>query len=133
MGWFNSHFGSKAQAAIQDSKKHKAVVEQVIQLLDSRRLRIERPCLQFEEVNFQNPTPEHVTFLRVIEEILQQPRFSLVQWSGGPSLVYTDDVDTLDASMRAVNTNAHFIIRGGTDASQKLSDMAPILKSKIVR
>lgn len=78
--------------------------------------------LQFEGINFANPTMEAATFLLVLQEIVTVHReYSLINWNGGVSMVRTADVDKLSAEYRGVNEKNNFIIRGGTDKSADLA------------
>ena len=81
--------------------------------------------LQFEGVTLENPSPENLTVVLVLREIVTENReFSIVNWPGGISLVRTAGVDNLSHELQEVNENANFIVRGGTEKAADLLNNA---------
>ena len=79
-------------------------------------------CLDFEGVNLDDPTPESLTLLLVLQNLTKKHReYSLVKFRGGVALVRTEDVEKLSADIRGVNEKNNFIITGGSD---KAADLA---------
>lgn len=103
-----------------DSKWRSELKEEILALIKKRHPAIDRG-LQFEGVTVDNPTEESLATLLVLQEIVSTMReFSIVQWPGGIALVRTAQVDNLNADYRAVNENANYIIRGGSEKSVDL-------------
>jgi hypothetical protein len=83
--------------------------------------------MQFIDLDLAEPKPEQFNTVMVIQTILQRHKeFSLVQWSGGVSLVRTAQVDALNESYRQINEATKFIVRGGSDDVADLLGEAPI-------
>ena len=118
---------------ISDSMKRKRMAAELEALQDGRRNHVDGPGIQFENIDLQNLTPENSTWLLVLEDILRRRRdFSLMQWSGGPALVFTRDIDKLtDTAARNVTEDKKFIIRGGSAGANQLAKMKP-LESKTI-
>lgn len=106
---------------ITDSLKRSRMEGEILAL--ARRLLVKPDaCLDFEGVNFSEPTPEAATLLLILQSITKKHReFSLVNFKGGVALVRTEDVEKLGAEIRTVNEKSNFIIKGGTDKSADLA------------
>lgn len=112
--------------AFADIKKRRELKVALLGLMANRAPGVENG-LQFEGITLDNPTPEALTILLVLREIVNDDRqFSIVQWPGGISLVRTAGVDNLDKSIQNVNENANFIVRGGTKKAVDLFDNAAV-------
>lgn len=112
---------NKLNPAITDSLKREKIKAGLLEIFRQNLTKPER-TFQFEEIRFDNPTPEAATILLLLQEICTEHReYSIVNWSGGAAVARTQDVDNLSESYRTVNENANFIIRGGTD---KAADLA---------
>lgn len=100
-------------------KRHQLKIE-LLALMKDRAPGMEN-AFQFEGVTLDNPTPQNATILLVLRDIVNEDRqFSIVQWPGGIALSRTANVDNLAKEQQAVNENANFIIRGGSDKSADL-------------
>lgn len=104
---------------ITDSVK-RARVKEAILALAQKQLAIPDRGLQFEGIDFRNPTPEGATLLLILQEICKDRKYSIISWSGGVSLVRSEDVDKLSKEYQGINESSNMIIRGATDKSQDL-------------
>ena len=105
---------------VLDSVKRAELKVELLNLLQKRQNVMERG-LQLEGVSLDNPTPENLTLVLVIQDLLREHReYSVIQWVGGISIVRTAGVENLSKDYQEVNENANFIIRGGT---QKAADL----------
>lgn len=112
-------------APILDSQKRAELKAELLALLQKRHRVIERG-IQLEGVSLDNPTPETLTLVLVIQDILREHReYSVIQWPGGISIVRTAGIDNLNKEYQEVNENSNFIVRGGTaEAADLLSNPA---------
>lgn len=107
-----------------DHKKRREFKLELLALMKQKAAAMERG-IQFEGVSLDNPTPEHATILLVLRDIVNEDRqYSIVQWTGGISLVRTGQVDTLDQAQQDVNVKSNFIIRGGSEQAEDLFNHA---------
>jgi hypothetical protein len=106
---------------LTDSLKRARIEGEILKLAKKLLVKPDA-CLDFEGVNFAEPTPEAATLLLILQNITKKHReYSLVNFRGGVALVRTEDVEKLTSDIRDVNEKANFIIRGGTD---KAADLA---------
>ena len=111
--------------AFADWKKRRDFKNELKVLMSKRAPGMENG-MQFEGCTLTNPTPENVTILLVLRELVSEDRqFSIVNWPGGISLVRTAGVDNLGKEYQEVNEKANFIIRGGSDKAADLFNSAP--------
>ena len=87
-----------------DSVKRRQMRKELLQLMKERCKR-KGDAIQFEDLDMANPADERAAIIAVLlEEIVKRdPTFSLVMFKGGPSLVKTSDVDSLDPFLREHN------------------------------
>ncbi len=112
---------SKSISYLTDSLK-RAKIEGAILKLAKQLLVKPDACLDFEGVNFAEPTPEAATLLLILQNITKKHReFSLVNFKGGVALVRTEDVEKLKSEILDINQKSNFIIKGGTDKSADLA------------
>ena len=106
---------------IPDSFKRAKIEKEVLAL--ARRLLVKPDsCLDFEGINFGDPTPEAATTLLILQNITKKHReFSLVNFKGGVALVRTEDVEKLKSEIRDINEKSNFIITGGSDKAANLA------------
>ncbi len=106
---------------ITDTNKREALKGEILKLARTQLLKPDAG-LQFEGIDFSNPTPEGATLLLILQDICKTHReYSIINWTGGVSLVRTADVEKLKSEYRDVNEKNNFIIRGG---SEKAADLA---------
>lgn len=111
----------KSISFLTDSLKRAKIEGEILKLAKKLLVKPDA-CLDFEGVNFAEPTPEAATLLLILQNITKKHReYSLVNFRGGVALVRTEDVEKLTSDIRDVNEKANFIIRGGTD---KAADLA---------
>ena len=100
--------------------------KELIQLITQKHSALDRG-LQFPGVTHDNPSPDSMTIMLVLQDILRERRdLSIVNWAGGISLVRRGQVDEIPEEIRKVNEDAHFIINGGTDKGAHLIDYAAV-------
>lgn len=117
--------------AFADYRKRRELKHALLALMSKRAPGMENG-IQFEGVTVENPTPETLTIVLVLQEIATEDRqFSIQNWPGGIALVRTAQVDALSKDIAAVNENANFIIRGGTDKAADLLNNAARPTGKI--
>lgn len=111
----------KSLSFITDSLKRAKIEKEVLAL--ARRLLVKPDsCLDFEGINFADPTPEAATTLLILQNITKKHReFSLVNFKGGVALVRTEDVEKLKSDIRDINEKSNFIITGGSDKAANLA------------
>jgi hypothetical protein len=107
--------------AFADYRKRRELKHSLLALMAKRAPGNENG-IQFEGVTLENPTPEAMTIVLVLQEIAQDRQFSIQNWPGGIALVRTAQVDSLNKDIADVNEKANFIIRGGTDKAADLLD-----------
>jgi len=106
---------------LTDTLKREQIKQGILNLARTKLIKPDAG-LQFEGINFAEPTMESATLLLVLQEICTANReYSLINWQGGVSLVRTADVEKLKSDLRDVNEKTNFIIRGGTDKSADLA------------
>lgn len=111
-----------ALSFITDSLKRAKIEGEILDLAKKLLVKPDA-CLDFEGINFANPTPESATLLLILQSITKKnPRYSLVNFSGGVALVRTEDVEKLKSEYQDVNEKSNFIIRGGTEKAANLAD-----------
>lgn len=112
-------------APVLDSQKRAELKAELLALLQKRHRVIERG-LQLEGVSLDNPTPETLTLVLVVQDIIREHReYSVIQWPGGISIVRTAGIDNLNKEYQEVNENSNFIVRGGTaEAADLLNNPA---------
>jgi hypothetical protein len=121
----NTSFLRNPLVAFADWKKRRDLKLALLNLMSKRAAGVENG-IQFEGITLDNPTPESLTVVLVLKEIVNEDRqFSIVNWPGGIALVRTAGVDNLDKDIRQVNENANFIIKGGSDKAGNLFESAP--------
>lgn len=109
---------------VYDSKWRNELKIEILHLIKKRHPAIDRG-LQFEGVTLDNPSDQSIATILVLQDILRDMReFSLVQWPGGIALVRTAQVEKLDKAYQEVNENANYIIRGGSDKLDDLTEHA---------
>lgn len=109
-------------APVLDSQKRAELKAELLDLLQKRHRVIERG-IQLEGVSLDNPTPETLTLVLVIQDIIREHReYSVIQWPGGISIVRTAGIDNLNKDYQEVNENSSFIVRGGTEEAANLID-----------
>ena len=100
--------------------------KELIQLITQKHAALDRG-LQFPGVTHQNPSPDSMTIMLVLQDILRERRdLSIVNWAGGISLVRRGQVAEIPDEIRKVNEDANFIINGGTDKGANLVDNAAV-------
>jgi hypothetical protein len=110
--------------AFADYRKRRELKLALLNLMSKRAAGVENG-IQFDGITLDNPTPQALTVVLVLKEIVNEDRqFSLVNWPGGISLVRTEAVDGLDKDVRRVNEGANFIIRGQSEKSADLFNNA---------
>ena len=110
--------------AFADIKKRRELKLALLALMAQRAPGKENG-LQFEGVTLENPTPENLTVVLVLREIVSEDRqFSIVNWPGGVSLVNKRDIDALARDFREPNEKTNYIISGGTDKAADLLNNA---------
>ena len=112
-------------APVLDSQKRAELKAELLALLQKRHRVIERG-LQLEGVSLDNPTPETLTLVLVVQDIIREHReYSVIQWPGGISIVRTAGIDNLNKDFQEVNENSNFIVRvGSEDAADLLNNPA---------
>ena len=105
--------------AFADYRKRRELKHALLALMAKRAPGNENG-IQFEGISLQNPTPEALTLVLVLQEIAQDRQFSIQNWPGGIALVRTAQVDSLDKDISNVNEKANFIIRGGSEKAANL-------------
>lgn len=111
-----------AVSFLSDSLK-RAKIEGEILALANKLLVKPDSCLDFEGINFADPTPESATLLLILQSITKKhKKFSLVNFKGGVALVRTEDVEKLAADVRDINEKSNFIITGGSEKAANLAD-----------
>lgn len=106
---------------LTDSLKRAKIEGEILKLAKKLLVKPDA-CLDFEGVNFAEPTPEAATLLLILQNITKKHReYSLVNFKGGVALVRTEDVEKLQGEILGINEKSNFIIRGGTD---KAADLA---------
>lgn len=109
-------------SVVFDSKWREQLKADILEKIRKRHPGIDRG-LQIEGVTLDNPTPENLAVLIVLQEIVATMReFSIVQWPGGIALVKTGQVEKIDKAYLDVNENSNYIIRGGSDKAVDLFD-----------
>lgn len=109
-------------APVLDSQKRAELKAELLDLLQKRHRVIERG-IQLEGVSLDNPTPETLTLVLVIQDIIREHReYSVIQWPGGISIVRTAGIDNLNKDYQEVNENSNFIVRGGSEEAANLID-----------
>ena len=112
----------QAVSPLTDTFKREQIKGEILKLAQAQLIKPDSG-MQFEGINFANPTMEGAALLLILQEICTVHReYSLVNWTGGVSLVRTADVDKLRADMRDVNEKNNFIIKGGTDKAADLAN-----------
>lgn len=107
-------------APVLDSQKRAELKAELLALLQKRHRVIERG-LQLEGVSLDNPTPETLTLVLVVQDIIREHReYSVIQWPGGISIVRTAGIDNLNKDYQEVNENSNFIVRGGSEEAEDL-------------
>lgn len=107
-------------APVLDSQKRAELKAELLALLQKRHRVIERG-LQLEGVSLDNPTPETLTLVLVVQDIIREHReYSVIQWPGGISIVRTAGIDNLNKDFQEVNENSNFIVRGGSEEAADL-------------
>ena len=105
---------------VLDSVKRAELKVELLNLLKQRHRVIERG-IQLEGVSLDNPTPETLTLVLVIQDIIREHReYSVIQWPGGISIVRTAGIDNLNKDFQQVNENSNYIVRGGTEEAADL-------------
>jgi hypothetical protein len=107
-------------APVLDSQKRLELKNELLTLLRKRQRDVERG-IQLEGITLDNPTPETMTLILVVQDIVREHReYSVIQWPGGISIVRTAGVDTLNKDFQEVNEKSNYIIRGGTEEAADL-------------
>jgi hypothetical protein len=107
-------------APVLDSQKRAELKAELLSLLQKRNRVIERG-IQLEGVSLDNPTPETLTLVLVVQDIIREHReYSVIQWPGGISIVRTAGIDNLNKDYQEVNENSNFIVRGGSSEANDL-------------
>lgn len=107
-------------APVLDSHKRLELKNELLTLLRKRQRDVERG-IQLEGITLDNPTPETLTLILVVQDIVREHReYSVIQWPGGISIVRTAGVDTLNKDFQEVNEKSNYIIRGGTEEAADL-------------
>lgn len=116
------HITSDLSAAKLDD-----LVESLIRFFRTRKFGMEGG-MQFIDLDLADPKPQDFDTVRVIQEILRRyPRqYSIVQWTGGMSLVKTAQVDALSQEYQQINQATNFIVRGDSEKVRDLLGDAPI-------
>jgi hypothetical protein len=105
---------------VLDSHKRLELKNELLTLLRKRQRDVERG-IQLEGITLDNPTPETLTLILVVQDIVREHReYSVIQWPGGISIVRTAGVDTLNKDFQEVNEKSNYIIRGGTEEAADL-------------
>lgn len=107
-------------APVLDSQKRAQLKAELLELLRQRNRVIERG-IQLEGVSLDNPTPETLTLVLVVQDIIRENReYSVIQWPGGISIVRTAGVESLNKDFQEVNEKSNYIVRGGTEQAADL-------------
>lgn len=112
--------------AALDSKFRQNLKFELLELIRKRHPAIDRG-LQFEGVNMASLDDKGLAVVLTVQEILQQNRdLSLVQWPGGIALVRTQQVEQLNPDFQHVNETANYIIRGGSEKTEDLTNYVAV-------
>jgi hypothetical protein len=107
-------------APVLDSQKRSELKAELLALLQKRHRVIERG-IQLEGVSLDDPTPETLTLVLVVQDIIREHReYSVIQWPGGISIVRTAGIDNLNKDFQEVNENSNYIVRGGSEEAADL-------------
>lgn len=110
--------------SIKSYQYRRQLKKELIKLLMEKHSALDRG-LQFYGVTHDNPSPDSMTIMLVLQDIMRERRdLAIANWPGGISIVRRGQVEELPDDMRKVNEQGNFLIIGGTEKGANLLDHA---------
>jgi hypothetical protein len=110
--------------SIKSYQYRRQLKKELIKLITQKHSALDRG-LQFHGVTHDNPSPDSMTIMLVLQDIMRERRdLAIANWPGGISIVRRGQVEEIPEDMRKVNEEGNFLIVGGTDKGANLLDHA---------